>query len=148
MIDFPKNYFFEKTLKPGKVYYYVSQKTKPPKHRFYIIVTVSDAGTIILCTTTTQIEKRLKFIKNNKHPNSTLVFIKPDEDNGLTEESVVDCNYYDHEDKESLKKIFTEKGIRLKGNIKDSKLEEIRKGLIDSPLVEEEIKNIVKKDMI
>jgi len=145
MIDFPPDYFFEKTLKPGKVYYYISQKTKTPKRRFYIIVTVLDAGTIILCTTTTQIEKRIKYIEYNKHPSSTLVFIKTDEDNGLTEESVVDCNYYEHEDKESLKKIFTEKGIEFKGNLKESKLEEIRKGLIDSPVVEEEIKDVVKK---
>lgn len=149
MIDFPANQLLHHTLKPGTVYYYrSSDKRTQSKPRYFIVVIVSDCGAIILCTTTKSKDKRITNIQLNNLPYSTLVFIKPDKDNGLEVESAVDCNYFEQEDKGSLATLHNKRGIKLKGRIKNSKLEEIRKGLIDNPLVQGEIKEIVKNNPI
>ncbi len=135
---------FGSSIDKGKIYYFKSDKlvntTQP--HYFIVIATPSDDLFILTCCTS-QFEKRARFIKINSIPMSTLVWIKPTEENGLKKDTYVDCNSYLQFSKSELIKMYETNQIEFVGYIIDSKLEEIRQGIKDSPLIITEMKEII-----
>jgi len=135
---------FGTTIERGKIYYFKSKNliaTDQP-HYFIVIATPSDDLLIFSCCTT-QFKKRALFIKLNKISQSTLVWIKPNCENKLPEDSYVDCNNYFKYSKQDIIQMYESDQIEFIGYILESKLEEIRQGFQDSPLIEDEIKGII-----
>ena len=144
MIQLPNEVFFQHTLAIGTVYYYSSEKINTDEPHYHIVIHKTKSEIVVLGLTTTRIDKRIRFFNKNQFPESTLVFIEPDENNGLKETSLVDCNSnIFQETKNSLKYIRKEKGIQVKGRIKSSQIEQLRQGIIDSPMIPEETKEIL-----
>lgn len=83
MIHISDEAFLRTTLKKGTVYYYISEKIDSNEPHYHIVIHKAKSKRIILGLTTTQIDKRIKFLEKNQLPESTLVFIEPDENNGL-----------------------------------------------------------------
>ncbi|MBA7579813.1 hypothetical protein ES708_21691 [subsurface metagenome] len=145
MIETSDEDFFKSTLKIGSIYYFKYEKLKDTKDSHpFIVIHKKNSDYIILGNTTTQIEKRIKALEINKFPESTLVFIKPDEKNKLKKESVVDCNTNIWvEDESNLKSIRQKKGMRIYGTVSKNIIEQLRQGIKDSPMITQEIKDIV-----
>ena len=147
MIGILDDAFFETTLKVGTVYYYESPRlihtTEP---HYWLIIHKVDSESIIVGCTTTQKEKRIKYLEKTGLPESTLVFIKPNRDNGLKQESLVDCNTNCFiETKDDLKNIRRKSGIEIKGKVAESIIEQLRQGIRDSPVLTQEIKDMLER---
>ena len=144
MIQIPDDVFFESTLTIGTVYYYISEKIQSYEPHYHIVIHKTKSEIIILGLTTTQIEKRIRFLEKNQFPESILVFIEPDKNNGLKKTSLVDCNSSIFQETiNSLKRIRQEKGLGIKGKIKDSQIEQLRQGIFNSPMIPREIKDLL-----
>jgi len=77
-------------------------------------------------------------------PFSTLVRLFPSDINEFTLETFVDRNRifrYTHDD---LYAIYRVGGLRIRGVVSDAQHEEIRTGVLDSPLIEEEVKAVMR----
>lgn len=135
---------FSSLIEQGKVYYFKSNQLVATSlsHYFIVIATPSDEVVIFACCTS-QFEKRARFIELANIPLSTLVWIKPNEDNGLRKDSFVDCNSYVKYSRAELIHMYENNHIDYVGSISDSKMEEIRQGFIDSPLVTSELKKLL-----
>jgi hypothetical protein len=144
MVQIPDEIFFQSTLTIGTVYYYVSDEIQSDEPHYHIVIHKTKSEIVILGLTTTQIDKRISFLEKNQLPESTLIFIEPDENNGLKKTSLVDCNSsIFQETKNSLKNIRQEKDIKVKGMIKNSQIEQLRQGIIDSPMIPQEFKELL-----
>jgi len=135
---------FSTSIDKGKIYYFKSNKlvATNESHFFIVIANPSDELVIFTCCTS-QFKKRARFIELNNIPLTTLVWIKPNEENCLKKDSFVDCNSYFQYSKAELIQMYEQNQIQFVGYITDSKIEEIRQGIIDSPLIDSVIKEII-----
>lgn len=135
---------FGKSIDVGKIYYFKSLKlvaTNEP-HYFIVIANPSYELLIFSCCTS-QFDKRVRFIELNNLPESTLVCIKPNDTNELKKDSYIDCNNYHEFTRDELIQKYENSEIEFIGYLSDSKLEEIRQGIKDSPLIPDEIKEVI-----
>lgn len=136
---------FGSSIEIGKIYYFESDQlrntTEP--HNFVVIAIAPDDVIIFSCITS-QFEKRNKFITLSGIPETTLVWLKPNGDNGLTKDSYVDCNSCFKYAKSDIIDKYRNGELKYKGCVKDSKISEIHNGIIESPMIVEEIKQIIK----
>lgn len=84
--------FFLQGIKERKVYYFSSTKLNTSAIHYFICVLKSTDDTIILvcCTSDRDNKRKERIEKLGLH--RTLVWIKPDERNGLVKDTFVDCN--------------------------------------------------------
>ena len=145
MIQFSGDFFVQHALTPGTILYFHNDSIiHSPLPHYHVIVKVTDKEIVLLASTTSRLENKIRYIAVKKLPMSTLVFINPDTDNGLTVESAVNCNEIFQYSKENLKTLYTSGDLKIKGQLQEAYLEQIIQGLIDSPLIEKEIKMQIK----
>ncbi|NUO00611.1 MAG: hypothetical protein HUU01_08345 [Saprospiraceae bacterium] len=130
-------------IQPKKVYYFGSTKLNTGVPHYFICVSRLDGGMLILVCCTSQFEKRKNYIEKANLPFSTLVWINPDTENGLEIDSYVDCNSYFDYSIEEFKNFYENDKLEFKGEISDTHFEQILIGLKASPIVEENIKEIL-----
>ncbi|MEL7123514.1 MAG: hypothetical protein AAFO07_28980 [Bacteroidota bacterium] len=135
---------FMSSISPRKVYYFSSEKLNTNVPHYFICVAKADNELLILVCCTSQFEKRSRFIEINNFPTSTLVWINPDDENGLELDSYVDCNGYFDYTLEEFRKLYQEDLLEYKGEISENHFEQIKIGLIESPTVEAFIKEIIE----
>ena len=115
---------FGSSIGKGRIYYFKSSQlvstTQP--HYFIVIANPSDDLIIFTCCTS-QFVKRAKFIELNNIPLSTLVWIKPNDENGLKIDTYVDCNSFFKYSKAELIQMYEANRIEFIGSITESKLE-------------------------
>lgn len=134
---------FGDSIEAKKIYYFKSEQLKDTiEPHYFIVIAIPTDELIIFTCCTKQFEKRARYIELNNLPYSTLVRIKPDNENKLPLESYVDCNSCFKHSKTELIKMYEANKITFTGYIIDSKFEEICQGIIDSPLIAEEIKEL------
>ncbi len=135
---------FGSTIQPGKIYYFKSEQlTHTSEPHYFIAIAMPNDDIVIFSVLTSQFEKRKRFIELNNFPFSTLVWIKPDDENELKKNSYVDCNTVFKYSKEKLIQMYKENEITFIGHVLDSKFEEIKQGILDSPLITREVKNML-----
>jgi hypothetical protein len=135
---------FQQGIQAGKIYYFSSAEISPIPH-FFICIARSENEVVFLVCCTSQFEKRRKFIEMRNLPYSTLVWVKPNEDNSLEKDTFVDCNSAPLEYSiENLSHRYDSGNLEFKGEVTASVLEQIKIGLLDSPLIEENLKEALK----
>ncbi|HPX04724.1 MAG TPA: hypothetical protein PLC17_02220 [Tenuifilaceae bacterium] len=135
---------FGQSICKGSIYYFKSNKLiETAEPHYFIVIANSPNDVVIFTCCTSQFEKRVRFIEINNIPRTTLVWIKPNEDNCLKKDSFVDCNSYFQYSKAELIQMYEMEQIKFVGYINDSEIEQIRQGLKDSPLVDVAIKEII-----
>lgn len=135
---------FLTSIEIGKIYYFEYSRLSSDKPHYFILIALKSEEIFIFSVCTTQFDKRIEFIEKRNIPKSTLVYIKSNDENGLNKESLVDCNNCHLISKDEIKEKYENGKIKFKGNISEGKLLEIYTGLLDSPLIEEEIKGIIR----
>jgi len=131
---------FKTSISPRKVFYFRSEQLNTSIPHYFICVAKSENDMLILVCCTSQFEKRRQFIESRGFPHSTLVWVPPTSENGLSVDSYVDCNsYFDYTVDEFIG--LYESGIlELKGEISEDHMAQILIGISDSPLIEDNIK--------
>lgn len=134
---------FVANISEKQVYYFSSEKLNTNVPHYFICIKRTDDEMLVLVCCTSQFKKRQKFIELRKLPYSTLVWINPEDKNGLQIDSYVDCNSYFDYTTEEFKRIYESGNLEYKGEVSDAHFEQIIIGLKDSPLVEESIKKLI-----
>ncbi len=132
MVDLPPDYVIESTLKIGTVYKFTAPElieTEIP-HYFIIIAIDGDNNYLVLCTTNK--EGKEEYFINAGLDFTGLVYIKPDENNGLKDYTYVNCNDYHIISKSSLIFKFSEGILDYIGYISLNHYSQIRKGIKQS----------------
>lgn len=140
----PINFFLE-GIEEKKVYYFSSSKLNSTAPHYFVCVLKGGNDIIILvCCTSDKDDKRKKRIEL-LGLYSTLVWIKPDSANGLTKDTYVDCNSYFEYTIDDFISMYEQDLLVYKGEISNTHYEQIIIGLIDSPTIPIEIKELLRK---
>lgn len=134
-------------IKEGNVYLFQNPNfTNVDHEHFHVVVNRSPQveEVIILVHATSQVEKKRQWVESNNLPDDTLVITNPTECQFLSKETAFNCNdrtLFTKDDLESLTDSYQLKYIE---QIPTQLLERIRAGLMASPLIEEEIKDLFR----
>lgn len=96
-----------------------------------------------MLTSTTQIENRKEFIKRAKISEKTLVIVLPKECSTLKTESAFNCNDIHEVSMEDLVRKIEDGGSMNYPKISDHILKKLISGIIESPVITEEIKKLL-----
>lgn len=129
-VESKKVYFFDKTSTVGV-----------GNHRHICVTRTSDKILYFACTTS-QEDTINRFIEKQKIPSSTVVYVKKD-GSIFKKDTYINCNTIFEISEEDFKKEYDSNKIDLKGEISDDHYNQVLMGIIDSPLVETEIKDII-----
>lgn len=136
--------FFLQGIDEKKVYYFsTTQLNTAIPHYFVCILKGEKDALILVCCTSDKDDKRKKRIEM-LGLHSTLVWIKPDNNNGLTKETFVDCNSIFEYSINDFKKMYEQDQLEYKGEVTEIHYEQIINGLLESPNITEEIKELIR----
>ena len=131
------------TLRGGSVYYFADRALTTPEPHYFIVVNTSplEQQLLALLVVTSQIEK----VKRWRHDlPETCVEISPADYCELSIPSIVDCNnVFRRSIRELLEKIEARQ-VTYKSDVPQSVLDKLRAAILASPLVEEEIKTLLR----
>jgi hypothetical protein len=135
---------FLQAVQEKKVYYFTSAKIDSNVPHYFICIKRTDDCVLIFACCTSQFESRKKFIESRELPFETLVYIRPGEDgNPFTKATYVDCNNCHIYTFEEFKRMYNSAAVRYSGEISQIYYEQIIIGLHASPLIAEDIKEIL-----
>lgn len=136
---------FYSSLTKKKVYFFSSSSTIGIGNHRHVCVTKTDNDTFFVCTTS-QEKTMNRLIEIQGLPSSTIVHV-PKSESYLTQDTFINCNEVFVVSKAELKREYECGNINLKGEMKDVYYSQILNGVHESILVDEEIKDIVPKEL-
>jgi hypothetical protein len=115
------------------------------KNRYFVVLNRNPKTdtALILVTSTTQVAKRLEFIKRAGISEKTIVFVSDREYKVFTKESVFDCNEVIEVAMSDLIKKIEDNGSMNYPKIPDSILAKLIVGVNESPRVSEAFKKML-----
>jgi len=130
------------------IFFFTQDSTIGIPNHLHILINKKDEMLFVCCTSQEDTMNRL--IKYRKLPESSIVWIKKDKENGLKkDDSFVNCNNIFSCAKDQFADLIKQNKIRKTlGNISESHFEQIKIGLNDSPLVSDEIKDLFNINQI
>jgi hypothetical protein len=134
MIVFSPEDYINATLKVGVVYKFDASDIIGTDVPHYFVVVAIDEDDNYLVVSTTQREKKEEYFKNAGLDLSTLVYVKNDTYNGLTENSYINCNDKYHISRDRLIQKRAQGVLSCMGEISYNHYEQIRSGIKSSKL--------------
>lgn len=136
--------FFLNGIDEKKVYYFSSVKLNTTVPHYFICIIKGANDTIMMvCCTSDKEDKRKKRAELLELYN-TLVWIQPDTHNGLTKDTFVDCNSIFTYSIDDFKTMYENDVLEYKGEISTIHYEQIIYGLLASPTISNEIKELLQ----
>lgn len=128
-----------------KIYYFVSHHIRhSPEPHYFVCLGVDNGGVILMNCFTTQMNKKIEYVESRGLDTSTLVFVNPTTENGLTKDCGINCNDVYMHSKDEFEALFNSGDIRLKGELEDRYYAQVYQGVKNSDMVEEELKKKIK----
>jgi len=142
-LKFPVNLFLQ-GIQEKKVYYFSNKNINTYTPHYYICLKRTDDDLLILSCCTSQFETVKRFIELSDLPFETLVWIKPkDGENPFIKDRYVNCNQYFSYSIDQFKQMYEQDNISFSGEISDVHFEQIIIGIKISPLIDEDIKDLL-----
>lgn len=139
----PTDYFL-KGISEKKVYYFASNRINNDVPHYFICVKKDDNNVLILTCCTSKFDTVRNFIEGRKLPYSTLVHITPNDDkNPFDRDTYINCNATVEYTEDEFKTMYESDKIDFSGEISDVHYEQIIIGLRESPMIDEEIKELL-----
>ena len=115
------------------------------KNRYFVVLNLNPKtdSVLIMVTSTKQIEKRYEFIKRAGISENTLVKVTPKEYSVFTQESIFNCNDVIEIGITDLINKIEENGSMNYPKITKALTTKLTRGVKESPLVSEDIKNLL-----
>ncbi|MFA6977932.1 MAG: hypothetical protein WC209_01310 [Ignavibacteriaceae bacterium] len=132
------------SLKSGSVYYFEESSFTSREPHYFIVLNhnPSDDYLLLLVCSSSQISK-VK-IRNRNNPPSTLVELSPKDYADFTTDSIIDCNkVFPRSVNELVTKLVNGK-LKIKSEMSASFVAKLRQGVLDSPLIAESLKRILR----
>jgi len=139
----PADYVINSTLKVGIVYKFKAPELITTTVPHYFIVVGIEDETNYLCLCTTQLQKKLNHISHTGHDPNTIAYISPNNNNGLTSDTYINCNDYFTISKEELVNKVSNGGFSISGTLSKSEYEVITTS-IDLSYVNDIPKHLLK----
>ena len=136
----------EQVVERRKIFKFKNSRLHSKEPHYHIVIhNDKEKKSYIFACSTTQYEKRKRYIELEGLPETTLIWIKPSENNGLTKNSYIDCNsVFVISDDEFYQK-YSEGGLSLEGELEEGYFYQICKGIADSPKNSNEIRELAQK---
>jgi hypothetical protein len=131
---------FAKSAKEKDVFYFSTNQINNLDPHYFICIQRGLNEVLIFTCCTTQKDKREKYFQQNNYDLKSLVHIAPTTENGLKQDSYVDCNKYFQVTVAEIQKMHEQKKIECRGEVSDEVYEQLLIGLHASQEIEEEIK--------
>lgn len=126
-----------------KIYYFRSSKISSELPHFFICVKRTTQDFLIMSCCTTKLETIQRFVELRKLSYRTIVYLKPDGENALTEDTYINCNGYIPFTVEEFKSLYLDDRIDFVGEVSDIHYGQIIVGLHESTLVDDETKDLL-----
>ena len=132
------------TLRPGAVYL-LRHDAFPDNHHFFVVLnnSVSPGDMLYLACASSQVTKRIEWVKRRKITTETLVIVESSQCDFVTKQTVFDCNTVHEVAYEVLKEKLDNHEIPSVNTIDKVILTQLRKAVHKSPMVSRKIKNMV-----
>lgn len=130
------------TIQPGSVYFFADEEL--PSSHFFIAINKNPAteNPILLLYVSSQVEK----IVGNRSlwRPKTVVIIKKGSHPDFSKESIVDCNYVFPRNIRDLERKYKSRHLKVKSVIGTAILDKLREAVLESDVVEEYIKDMIR----
>ncbi|KIC92579.1 hypothetical protein [Flavihumibacter sp. ZG627] len=111
---------------------------------FFICIVVQPDDIVVLSCCTSQYQTVKRIIAKNRFPASTQVLIDPsDPANPFNRETYINCNEYFPFGIDELMDLYDKSLIEYWGALPEHSFHEIIQGFLDSPQIEEELKELL-----
>ncbi len=132
--------FFAQRILPKSVFYFSSNKINTDVSHYFICLAKNENEYLFLVCCTSDKENKRKRLAELNNTYTSLVYIKPDELNGLQKDTFVDCNtcFNDYSVNDFLT-MYENNQIEYTGEISDNVYNQILKGLYESISIEPDI---------
>lgn len=144
-MDLPSSLIIKSgVFQPKGLYKFSSEALNTDEPHYFLIVEIEGKlFHMVVCTS--QFEKKKKYLAYAGIDESTLVWVKPGGDNGLTKDSFVNCNtVFSHYTIDDLETKLLAGALTFEGHISDSEYYQVMNGIINSPTVDKGVITIVK----
>ena len=135
---------FLQGIEEKKVYYFTSNKISTDNPHYYVCIKRNN-DVLILTLCTSQIEKKQRYIELRKLPYETLVFIKNGKTKIFNKDTCINCNEIHQLTIDEFVNKYKKDEIESSGFIDDNYYDQIIVGIHKSPIIEEEIKDLIPK---
>jgi len=138
LIDIPPESQIKSTIKPGSVYYFKEETLTSKEPHYFIVINnnpVVDKIILLVCASS----RIMKVKQIRRHLPKTLVEIKERDYPDFTKDSIVDCNYVLSKTIDDIVEKLSAGNLKLKREMDISIVENLREAVINSPVVDPEI---------
>lgn len=138
---------FKDTINPKQVFHFSNSDLNTHIPHYFICVSKSVESIVFMVCCTSQFDSIRYIIEEKKFPYSTLATIQPSNENGLTVETHINCNHIFEKHIDWITDKYSDEQLNYKGILNDVHYEQILRGILDSPMVEEIIKEDCRKQL-
>jgi hypothetical protein len=147
-MDIPTKVRVPLSIEQGSVFNFRIDFNEPGRksgNRYFVVINRNPKTdkTLVMITPTTQIEKRIEFVRKTKISEKTIVVISPKEYCAFKTESAFNCNDVFEVNMEDLIRKIEDGGSMNYPKISDPIIKKIIAGINESPIVTEEIKKLI-----
>jgi hypothetical protein len=134
---------FLSAIEEKRVYYFSSAKINTTEPHHYICVKRTPDDLLIMSCCTSQEKTITRFLDKRGLSYQTIVYIKPAADNPFTMDTYINCNEFKEFSIAEFRALYQSEAIEHSGEISEVTYGQIIVGMHESPLIEDEIKEIL-----
>lgn len=131
------------TLRSGSVYYLQHRNMTSPEPHYFVVLNSNPSTSefLVLLVASSRVDKVKR--RRNDLPASTLVEITPADYSEFSQQSIIDCNQCFRFSRQELLNKLQQRVATEKTPMPKEVVKKLREGIIVSPLIENEIKDMV-----
>jgi hypothetical protein len=142
-MEIPDELLFETCYQQGSVFYFSEEELSTTEPHFFIVINLSPRSQqiFILAVSSSKVSKSFK--RRSDVSSETLVLVSPDEYQGFTRESIIDCNRVFQKSVNEIREKHRKGRLKSKPPFPEKLLKRIVDGVKKSKLIENKIKELL-----
>ncbi len=140
MVKIPPEVAIRAAIRPGSVYYFPHESFSSPEPHYFVVINIdpiSDEVILLICASSKVATVRSLW---QNCPGETFVEISPYQYSGFKLMSVLNCNHVIEQTIDQLIQRLSSGQLKLKPEMHIELVEQLRRGVLTSPLVSGRIK--------
>jgi hypothetical protein len=143
LVKVPPEVAIKGTIRPGSVYYFPHEHFSSPEPHFFVVINIDptiDEVILLICAST-----KIASVKRQYWtcPDETFVVISPQQYSGFKSISILNCNHDIKQSIDQLVERLSNGRLKLKPEMDIELVERLRQGVIASPIVTRETKELL-----
>ncbi len=128
-MNLPPQFVLDSTLGIGVIYKLNAPEliTTDAPHHFIVVAIDGTDNYLVLCTT--QRDKKIEYLTKRGYDLNTLAYVSPNNDNGLTSDTYINCNDYHTITRDSLLQKIGENQLTLTGRLSQVEYSNVRNSI-------------------